>query len=236
MADDLDSFSQTLIHALLFRGGKELESVPQSLFSKLGVETVHYLKEWRDETEQVFWRISERVKKEQMERERENEKENEAATGETGGNDEKAKVETKEPEGLDAMAEALYKLLDLNARQWWKEQQLARVGRQGQEKERTVAQYEGYRRAMGAVKEAAEAALKRKEARKAEKRAQEETVKRDQKGKSVEDAVQEVQCEQSMKVDQEGVGDGKRRDSSQGESTTEPSSSGSPPKKRTRTA
>ncbi len=69
-ADDLDSFLQTFLHALLLRRGEEVEDV-RHFYDKLGNLDLHLLGRTRDGIRGTLWCLGDDVKrKERKERER----------------------------------------------------------------------------------------------------------------------------------------------------------------------
>lgn len=196
-ADDLDSFLQTFLHALLLRGGEEVEDV-RHLYDKLGNLDLHRLGQTRDGIRGTFWFLDDDVKREERERAKKKKAEREktvANDGDTGGDEDPvrdaASAESKPdeqatagededeligPVGVSAIAEGLYKLFDISAVQMGVEDTATReLWRYKADKQwenakvRAVEHYSKHLEGWALVKEGAEAEERRKAARRAKK-------------------------------------------------------------------
>ncbi|KAI0757963.1 hypothetical protein C8Q74DRAFT_290157 [Fomes fomentarius] len=192
-ADDLDSFLQTFLHALLFRGGEEVKGV-RHLYDKLGNLDLHGLGRTRDGVRGTFWRLDDEVKRREREERERAKKEKEKAErektmandGDAGGNEvvqDASSADSKPdeddligPMGIGAMAEALYKLFDISAVQMDVEDTATRglwrykADQQwNMAKERALEHYSKHLEGWALVKEGAEASERRKAARRAKK-------------------------------------------------------------------
>ncbi|OSC97924.1 hypothetical protein PYCCODRAFT_1480944 [Trametes coccinea BRFM310] len=187
VADDLDSFSHVMLHAMLFRGKKRRDGSTDSLafaYRALNKQHPKVLMDWRDEVEESIWRIGERVKKE--------------------------RAEGKEPDGatIDAIAEQLYAVFRINIRQHSQERELsASYNWTNKEdvKDRWKKQYEDYLTALDALAKAADDATTRKEEARRLK-AEQKALKKAQKAEEEKALASKAVAEEPAKAQAEQEG------------------------------
>ncbi|KAI9057694.1 hypothetical protein FKP32DRAFT_1598086 [Trametes sanguinea] len=189
VADDLDSFSHVMLHAMLFAGKKRRDGSTASLSYAYRALDKHHpkvLMDWRDNVEDEIWRVGERVKKE--------------------------RAKGKEPDGatIDAIAEQLYAVFKVNIGQHSQERDLrwSYGAKKENVEDRWKKQYEDYLTAMEALAKAADEATTRKEEerrvkaeQKALKKAQQAEEEKAKSSKAVAEETAKDQTEQSESQD-----------------------------------
>ncbi|KAI0774666.1 hypothetical protein BD413DRAFT_670032 [Trametes elegans] len=194
VGDDLDSFSQVLLHSILLRGKRRRDGLTNglvNLFSALGNTHPKRLLDWRDEAEQSLWRLTQDILRD-------------------------PKDKGKEPDGttVAAWADEFYRLFKVNVSHHSEERALAYSGKTHEgARERAARQYDEYLQAYQTFLEAVEAGFARKEEQmrlqaeqKAEKKAGEaQEALEGGKGKGKAKAVDDPEAESANSSGQSSV-------------------------------